>query len=285
MKRAVAILALALVTFVAAPARALPPTGAISLPPAARAVDLDEHLGQALPLDLDFRDEHGTPVRLGRYFKDKKPVVLALFYYRCPMLCGLVLQGMVQGLKDLDFELGKDYRVLTVSIDPRDGPDVAAKKQHNVLAAMGHPDREDAWPFLVGTEASTGALADALGFRYAYDPRTQEYAHPAAIYVLTPSGRISRYLYGIRYGVMDLRLSLVEAGEGKTGGIVDRVLLTCYHFDPATRRYGPYIFGFMRIGGVVILLSVGTLVGVLFARERRKKRAAAAQADTEEEAK
>jgi protein SCO1/2 len=191
------------------------------------------------------------------------------------MLCSLVLKGMVDGLKKLDFELGQDYRVLTVSIDPRDTPELAAKKQHNVLAALGHPDRAEAWPFLVGDERSTRALADSLGFRYAFDPHTDQFAHPAAIYVLNPDGRISRYLYGISYGVLDLRLSLVDAGEGKTGGIVDRVLLTCYHFDPATRKWGPYIFGFMRIGGVLILLSVGGLVGGLFLHERRRKRAAA----------
>lgn len=242
-----------------------------ALPPAARQVDIDEHLGEYLPLDLPFVDSSGASVHLGDYFRDGKPVVLALFYYECPMLCGRVLEGMVGGFNQLAWKPGEQFRALTVSIDPRDTAPLAEKKQRNVLASIGRADSPASWPFLVGPSASSSALADRLGFRYAYDAATGQYAHPAVIFVATPDGRISRYLYGIQYSALDLRLALVEAGEGKTGGIVDRIILTCYHFDPASRRYGPYLMGFLRVGGVFILISVVGLVGMLFWRERREK--------------
>lgn len=251
----------------AAPARAAAP------PPAARAVDVLEHLGQPIDRTLEFTRPDGARVKLADYLSGDKPSLLVLAYYRCPMLCGLVLRGVAAGLKDLDYRLGRDYRVITVSVDPRDTPEAATEKQLNAISGVDQPDARSAWPFLVGKEPAIKALADELGFKFAYDPRTDQYAHPAVVFALTPDGHISRYLYGVHFPPRDLRLALVEAGLGKTGSVVDRILLTCYQYDPASRRYGPYIFGFIRLGGAVILLVVGGLVGGLWVGERRRRRA------------
>jgi protein SCO1/2 len=211
----------------------------------------------------------GRPVTVGEALPGDKPAVVVLAYYRCPMLCGLVLQGLVAGLKGVGLRLGQDYRVLTVSFDPRDTPGAARRKRESVLAGLGGAASDPrAWPFVVGAEPSIRALAGELGIRYAYDPRTDQYAHPAAAVVLTKEGRISRYLYGVEYAPRDLRLALVEAGQGRTGTIVDRVLLTCYRYDPASRRYGPFVVGFLRIGGALILATVILLVATLFWRGR-----------------
>jgi protein SCO1 len=267
MKRLCAIgLALALLAprAVAAEERAAP------LPPAVRDVDLEERLGGRVDPALGFTDMRGRPVRLGDYLSGGKPVLLVLAYYRCPMLCGLVLHGLVDGLKELSFTLGEEYRVLTVSFDPRDRPEAARAKRDSTLAGLGAPADTAEWPFLVGAEPQDRALADELGFRYAYDPATDQYAHPAAIFALTPDGRVSRYLYGVSFPPRDLRLALLEAGEGRIGTIVDRVLLTCYHYDPTSRRYGPYILGFLRLGAAVIMTAVALLVVLLFLGERKK---------------
>jgi protein SCO1/2 len=240
-----------------------------ALPPAARAVDLDEQLGRRLDPSLTFIDMDGKHVRLGDDATGKAPTVLVLAYYRCPMLCGLVLRGVVDGMNHLALRLGEDYRALTVSFDPRDTPESARAKRASTLKGLARqPGSASAWPFLVGDESQSRALADEVGFRYAYDARTDQYAHPAAAIILTPDGRVSRYLYGTTFSARDLRLALVEAGEGKTGTIVDRVILTCYQYDPAARAYGPFVIGFMRIGGAVILVVVSSLLGTLFWRER-----------------
>lgn len=247
--------------------------GPTALPPAAREADLEENLGGRVDPALAFTDSTGRAVRLGDYLDGERPLLLVLAYYRCPMLCGLVLHGVVDGLHELDWALGDRYRVLTVSFDPRDQPDAAQKKQASVLKGLGRSDDAAAlWPFLVGDERSTRALADSLGFRFGYDDRTDQYAHPAAIFALAPDGTISRYLYGVRFSARDLRLALLEASQGKTGTLVDRVLMTCYRYDPATRAYGPAIFGFMRLGAIAILLTVGAVLVVLWRGELRKRR-------------
>jgi protein SCO1/2 len=188
------------------------------------------------------------------------------------MLCGLVLRGAARGLLELGWTPEKEYRVVTVSFDPRDTTEAAREKRQSTLAALGRPLASPGeWPFLTGDEASIRALADTLGFRFAYDARVDAYAHPAAIFALTPDGRVSRYLYGVDFPARDLRLALTEAGEGRSGSIVDRVLLTCYRFDPASRRFGPYIAGFMRLGGAFILVAVAGLVGALALAERRRR--------------
>ena len=247
-----------------------PALGPAPLPAAVREVDLEEHLGRRLDPALAFSDMDGRAVHLGDYLGGDTPTVMVLAYYRCPMLCGLVLRGVVDGMKDLSFRLGREYRALTVSFDPRDTPAAARDKRASTLTGLGRAPGDEGWPFLVGEEPAIRALAGAVGFRYAYDARTDQYAHPAAAIVLTPDGRVSRYLYGVTFSPRDLRLALVEAGAGRTGTIVDRVLLTCYRYDPATRAYGPFIVGFMRLGGGFILVTVSAIIAALIVAERRR---------------
>ena len=252
---------LALLAMLASSARAAPP--------ALAAVDIDEHLGARLPLELPFVDQSGRDVMLGDYFRDGRPVVLVLAYFRCPMLCDLVLHGVVDSIARQGLALGRDYRALTVSIDPKDTPAQASLKQHGMLQALDAPFAGAAWPFLVGKSPAIHTLAARLGFEYAYDPKSDQYAHPAVAFIVTPEGRISRYLYGVEFRPLDVRLALDEAAHGKIGGIVDRVLLTCFHYDPATRRYGLYVVGVLRGGAALTLLLVGALLGALWWRERR----------------
>jgi protein SCO1/2 len=263
------------VALTAAPATAAeglePARGPTALPPIVQQVDIEEHLGRRVDRSLTFTDMRGNEVTLGEELGSGKPVVLVLAYYHCPMLCGLVLRSAVQGLGELPYRLGGDYRAITVSFDPRDTPEAAARKRQSTLAGLGRVEAcGGEWPFLVGGARETAALADEIGFRYAYDARTGEYAHPAALLVLTPDGRISRYLYGATFAARDLRLALLEAGEGKIGSIVDRVIMTCYHYDPASRAYGPYVLGFIRLGGVLILVTVSGIVAAAFVVGRRK---------------
>ncbi|HSN97019.1 MAG TPA: SCO family protein [Candidatus Nanopelagicales bacterium] len=254
-------------------APALAEGGPTALPPAAQGADIDERLGQRVRTDIELTDMDGKRVRLGDYMGDGKPIVMVLAYYRCPMLCDLVLRGLITSMAEIPMRPGEDYHALAVSFDPRDRPEAAAAKRKNVLAelsqARGEALPEGAFPFFTGEEADVRALAEDLGFQYAYDEATDQYAHPATIFVLTPEGRISRYLYGVNYPPLQMRLALVEASEGRVGGIVDRIIMTCYRYDPASRRYGPYIAGFFRLGGVAILGSVSTLLVALWRRDRR----------------
>jgi protein SCO1/2 len=238
---------------------------------AAPAADLEEHLGRPVRRDLVFTDASGRRVRLGDAFDRGQPIVLILAYYRCPSLCGLVLRGAVEGLSLLPYRLGEHYQAITVSFDPHDGPGAAAQKRAVTLSALRVDPATPVWPFLVGDEAASRALADDLGFRYAYDAATDQYAHPAALFVLTPDGRISRYLYGAEFPARDLRLALLEASRGEIGSIVDRVIMTCYRYDPASRRYGPFIAGFFRLGAALILLVTVGLLAVLRLRERARQ--------------
>lgn len=244
-------------------------------PPAVLQADLDEQLGRVLPRDLVFTDSSGARLRLGDLFGDGRPVVLILAYYHCPMLCTLVMDGVAKDIRAIDLALGAQYRVVTVSFDPDDGIQDAFRKQAEILGRMGRPDAVRDWRFLVGDASAIHALTDAVGFRYAYDARTRQFAHVAAVVVLTPEGRISRYLYGVDYPAKDFRLALLEAGQGRIGSIVDRVLLTCYHYDPSTRRYGIYVMGVLRLGGLLVFLVLGGLIGTLWLRDRRRTRRAA----------
>lgn len=274
------ILALSIAAFpLPADARPMGPAGALAaggpaaLPPAAREADIEERLGQVVRRDLAFTDMQGRRTRLGDHLEGKKPLVLVLAYYRCPMLCDAVLRGVVDALGKLSLRPGEDYRALTVSFDPRDRPEAARAKRERALSELGRarggaPPR-GFFPFLVGDEPEIRALADDLGFRYGHDRATDQYAHPAAIFVLTPEGRISRYLHGVEYPALDLRLSLLQASEGRVGGIVDRILMTCYRYDPASRRYGPAIAGFFRLGGALTLITVSGLLAALWRRDRK----------------
>jgi protein SCO1/2 len=229
------------------------------------AVDIDEHLGARVPGNLQFTDESGRSVSIGDYFTGDKPIVLILAYFRCPMLCDLVLRGMASAAKGQPLVLGQDFRALTVSIDPKDRPAQAALKQHNLLQAMNRPGGP--WPFLTGREPQIQQLARVLGFQYTYDPKSDQYAHPACAFVLTPDGRISRYLYGADFRPFDLRLALEEASRGRIGGIFDRVLLTCFRYDPATRRYAWAVRGALR---ATALASVLGLLGAIVWFSRRR---------------
>ena len=234
-------------------------------------VGIDERLGNVVPLDLDLVDAQGKPFKLRDAFDGHRPVVLALVYYECPMLCGLVLSGAAKAFRENGLVLGKDFQAITVSFDPKEKPAQAAERRRGYLQSIGLSDQGKDWPFLVGPEASTRALADAVGFHYALDPITKQWAHLAAIFVLTPDGKVSRYLYGIEYANKEFRLAVVEAADGRVGTSFDRFLLTCFRYDPASRKYEPYAWGFVRAGGLVVLFALAGLIGGLVWRERKQK--------------
>jgi protein SCO1/2 len=246
-----------------------PPTD--QTPAALEEVRVEERLGSPLPLDLVFTDWNGAPYRLGDAFDGKRPVVLSLVYYDCPMLCGLIQSGLAKAMRENGLALGKDFRAVTVSFDPREKPAQAAAQRRGYLQSLGVPDTGPEWPFLVATEETAKALAGAVGFHYRFDEATREWAHVAAIFVLTPDGKVSRYLYGIEFPEKDFRLSLVEAADGRVGTSFDRLLLTCYRYDAASRKYEPYAWGIVRAGALLALAALSTLIVGLVVRERRAK--------------
>jgi protein SCO1/2 len=233
-----------------------------------KKVDIEQRLGNQVPLDLKFRDESGREVRLGEYFAKGKPVALTLVYYECPMLCNQVLNGAVGAFQGLSFTAGKEFEVVTVSFDPREGPELAAKKKETYLRRYKREGAEQGWHFLTGDKASIDALAESVGFRYVWDEQSQQFAHASAVMVATPQGRLSHYFYGIDYAPRDLRLALVEASEGKIGSPVDALLLFCYHYDPAAGRFAP-VMGVLRVAGV---LTVAGLVALILYLRRKSKR-------------
>jgi protein SCO1/2 len=234
-------------------------------------VRIDERLGNKVPLDVALVDWNGAPFSFRSVFDGKKPVVLTLVYYDCPMLCGLILSGLAKSMRESGLVLGKDFEAVTVSFDPDEKPAQGAERRRGYLQSLGVPDTGRAWPFLVGTAQASGTLAEAVGFHYAKDPASGEWAHMAAVFVLGPDGTVSRYLYGIEYPPKDLRLALVEAAGGKVGTSFDRFLLTCYRYDPASRKYEPYAMGIMRAGGALVLVALVGLIGTLVWRERKTK--------------
>jgi protein SCO1 len=242
--------------------------------PILQQVGIDQRIGEQLPLDLTFRDEAGRSVPLRNYF-GKRPVLLTLVYYQCPMLCSEVLNGVVSSLMTLNLNVGRDFDVLTVSFDPRDKPDVATEKRNTYLRRYGRAGADQGWHFLTGETPAIQALTKAAGFRYVWDPAIQQYAHASGIMVATPDGRLSRYFYGIEYPPKDLRLALVESSEGKLGNVVDQVLLYCYHYDPATGKYGAVVMNMLRVGGALTLLLLGGFLVVAWRRELRSKTAVA----------
>jgi protein SCO1 len=239
------------------------------LPKQLEGVGITEHPGAQVPLDLEFVAEDGKPVRLRSYFDGKKPVILNLGYYRCPMLCGLVLSGLLQGLKETAWSVGREFEVVTVSIDPLETPTLARLKKESYMAEYGRPGAAAGWHFLTGREESIRKLADAVGFGYRYVPERGEYAHAAVLFMATPDGHIARYLYGVLYAAGTLRMALTEAGQGKVGTTADRILLTCFHYDAEQGRYVVAAMTLMRTGGGVTVLVVG---GWLLARWRRDAR-------------
>lgn len=233
-----------------------------------KKVQFDQKLGIQVPLDLPFRDEGGRAVRLSQYF-DGRPVVLALVYYECPMLCTQALNGLVKSLKLLSLEPGRDFTILTVSFNPRETPALAAEKKAHYVPQIKKAGAEAGWHFLTGDEGAIRLLTDTVGFHYVYDEPTQQYAHPTGIVVLTPEGTTSKYIYGIDYGPRDLRLALVEASNHKVGTPVDRLLLYCYHYDPTKGKYGLVLLNVIRLGGLVTIACLGGFLLLMWRREKR----------------
>jgi len=254
-------------------AEAGPPPDVV--PAALEEVRVDEQLGARLPLDETFRDHEGKPVRLGSLFRDGKPVVLALVYYDCPMLCGLIQTGMARAMRENGLVPGRDFRAVSISFAPEETPAQAAERRRGSLQSMGLSEASDAWSFWLDQGGAARRVADAVGFHYKKDPATGEWAHLAAIFVLSPDGRVSRYLYGIDFPSKDFRLSLVEAADGKVGTSFDRLVLTCYRYDPASRRYQPFALGFVRAGGALAAVGLAGLIAGLLWRERKKARTTA----------
>jgi len=233
-------------------------------------VGIDQRLNEQVPLDLTFRDETGKTVSLRDYFGDK-PLVLSLAYYDCPMLCSLVVNGLIRTLRTLSFSAGNEFNVLTVSFNPKETPPMAALKKQTALQSYSRPGAEAGWHFLTGDEDAIQRLTQAVGFRYQYDEKSKQYAHASGIIILTPQGKVSRYFYGIEYAPRDVRLGLVEASAGKIGSPVDQVLLLCFHYDPTTGKYGFLITSGLRVAAVATVLALGAFMLISSRRDRRQK--------------
>ena len=237
-------------------------TAAAERPPLLKDVGLDPHLGAPLPLDAVFRDDSGAARPLGEWI-GRRPAVLALVYFGCPMLCGQVLEALEASLKPLSLDVGRDFDVLALSFDPRDGPEAAAKKKAEAIQRYGRQGTDAGWHFLTGDAEAIRRVTDAVGFRYAWDAAGAQFAHVAVVTVVTPDGRLARYFPGIEYPPRDVQLALVEASAGRIGTFVDRLLLFCYHWDSATGRYTPAVARALQIGGALTLVALGTLIVVL----------------------
>ncbi len=243
-----------------------------ALPGALLGVGIDQKLDQQVSLDLMFKDEGGRAVPLSTYFKPGKPVILALVYYRCPMLCTQILNGLAGSLKAISLNPGKDFEVVAVSFDPKDTPETAASKKQTYMHRYGRPNTANGWHLLTGDEANIKALTDTVGFHYKYDAATDQFAHASGIMILTPEGRLSRYFYGVEYQPGDVRLGLVEASQNKIGSTVDQILLFCYHYDPATGKYGAAAMNLVRFAGASFTLVCGVFLFIFLRRDIRNDR-------------
>lgn len=232
-------------------------------PPGLKNVGIEQHLDQQIPPGLRFRDESGKAVQLGDYF-GKKPMILNLVYYQCPMLCGEVLSGLNSALRVLKFDVGREFDVLTISFDPKETSEMAAAKKIEYLKRYGRPGADAGWHFLTGPAASIDALTNAAGFQYQYDSKSGQFAHATAIMLLTPEGRISQYYYGVEFAPKDLRLGLIQASQNKIGTVVDQVLLYCYHYDPDTGKYGAIISRVLQLAAGATVLILGAFLVVMF---------------------
>jgi protein SCO1/2 len=232
-------------------------------------VDIVQRLHQQVPRDIELRDEAGYPVAIGTYFTDR-PVILALVYYECPMLCTLVLNGLLRSLRVLDFDLGDEFDVITVSFDPRDTSEIASAKRLKYLREYGR-EVTDGWRFLTGDEPQIRRLADAVGFKYTFDPETGQFAHATAIMILTPEGRVSRYFMGVEYAPRDLKLALMDAAKGAIGSPADKILHYCFAYDPTTGKYGLAIVNILRAGGVATLIALGSFIALMLRRDRHAR--------------
>jgi protein SCO1/2 len=237
---------------------------------AAKDVSLDQKLKTQVSLNNLFRDESGKTIPLSNYF-GSKPVILVLPFYKCPGVCTAELDGMVKAFQDerLKFRVGRDFDVITVSINPKEGPELAAAKKKEYLNLLSQPAAGQGWHFLTGSEASIKKLADEVGFKYVYDAKTDQYAHPAGLILLTGGGKVSKYFYGVEYSPRDLRLALTDAGEGKVGSLADKFVLYCYHYDPAKGTYGPAIFRIIQVAGFTTVFLLGSFMLMAFRKDFR----------------
>jgi protein SCO1/2 len=266
----------------------LRPAVAAAQAPAPDGIGVDEHLGATLPQDLPFMDHEGRAVTLHEYFDGERPVIVVFGYHSCPMLCGLIQGAVVDALRGASWSVGRELDVVVVSIDPRDTPDVAAARRAVILsryeAARGPgwapAGRDRGWHYLVGTEGTVRALTAAAGYRYAYDSVHEQYGHPAVVIVATPAGKIARYLYGAEFRPDDVRYALLEASLGRSVSTVDRILLYCVHYDRASGRYGLVVSRIMTVGGAAIAVLLGSLLAILWRRERRGARVRRAPAES-----
>lgn len=240
-------------------------------PPELDGVGITEHLDASLPLDLTFLDEDGNVVALGEYFRDGTPVLLNFVYFDCPMLCNVLLDGFLAGLRDLEWTAGDEFEIVTISIDPKDTPEGATIKRDHYVKRLERPEAAAGWHFLTGTQENITEITDAVGFEYRLDEASREYMHAAAVYVATPEGRLARYLYGVMFEPQTLRLSLVEASSGKIGSTLDQLLLFCFAYDHTAGRYGPAAMKLMRVFAAIMVVAVGTFMATHWKREEHRR--------------
>ncbi len=236
------------------------------IPPELSGIGVDEKLGNVLDLQNTFQDEKGNEVKLQNFFDGKHPVILTLVYYGCPNLCGFLLNGFVAALRTLSWSPGKEFNILTVSIDPSEKAELASKKKEAFLNVYQRSGAEENWHFLTGKEENIHKLASQVGFKYRYDTEEKQFAHPAVLFLISPEGKVTRYLYGIQFPTRDLRLALTEASQGKIGSVVDKFLLFCYHYDPKGKKYALMAINLMKVAGIITVLVLG--ISLLFQFKR-----------------
>jgi protein SCO1 len=246
-------------------------TGSQTLPDDLVDVGIDEHLGAQIPLDAVFTDETGKEVTLASYFKIGKPVLLNFAYYQCPMLCNMVLNGMLKGMKNMTWVPGKEFQIITISIDANEGHEIAAAKKETHIKALGIPEAAEGWHFLTGKESEIRKVADTVGFKFRYMPVSKEFAHAAGVFTVSPQGKISRYLYGVEYRSKDLKLALLDASEGKSISFGDKIAMFCYRYDPNAKGYVLFARNFMKGGGILVILALGLLIGGLWRKEYKRR--------------
>ncbi len=242
------------------------------LPDALQKIGIEQKLGEPLPLETEFKDENGRTVKLGDFFNQGRPIVLAFVYYECPMLCNEVLNGLTGTLKGISFDAGKEFDVVAISFDARenDKPDLAKNKKESYMSRYGRPGTEKGWHFLTGTQASIDAATKAAGFGFQWDEKSKQFAHAGGIMIVTPEGKMSRYFYGIDYSPKDVKFGVIESAEHKVGNAAEKLLLYCYHYDPSTGRYGFAILNVIRLGAIATLLGMGAMGFVFWRRNKRK---------------
>jgi protein SCO1/2 len=242
------------------------------LPDALQTIGIEQRLGESLPLTAEFKDESGQAVQLGKFFNNGRPVILALVYYECPMLCNQVLNGLTGSLKGITFNAGKEFDVVAVSFDARenDKPGLAQNKKASYMERYGRPGTEQGWHFLTGSQASIDAITNAAGFKYKWDDKSNQFAHASAVMVVTPEGKLSRYLYGIDYAAKDLKLGLIESAENRIGGVADQLLLYCFHYDPSTGKYGFAILSVIRLFAIFTLAGMAAMGFVFWKRNKAR---------------